>query len=384
MRIYAQEERLRLMTTDRRALHRIPESGYDLPQTRDYLRRQLAEMQPDVLESCDEGIRVVFRAPDTTAPAIAFRADMDALQLPERTHHDFPSVHEGRMHACGHDGHMAGLLMLARIVAGRREELQRDVVLLFQPAEESLGGAKRMIEAGALQNPAVGEVYGMHIMPTLPKGTIGCRAGAMMAAVDTWEIEILGHAAHGATPQAGNDAIMAMAHFIVSAQAAITRRIGPLEPAVLTVGSVESGKVYNIISERAALRGNLRTYDEEVSRRAIQVMEDALASADALFGTKSVLRVIQSYPAVVNNSRCVERVQSCAGDAYREIEPVAISEDFSEFERVVPGAYFFCGSMDQEHAEPLHSQAFDFDERALLTGVEIFERLAFDESGGAK
>ena len=302
MRIYPQNERLRLLTEDRRALHRIPESGYDLPETRAYLWENLSAMEPDVLERCDEGIRVVFRAPAAETEAIAFRADMDALQIPERTHHDFPSVHEGKMHACGHDGHMACLLMLARIVAGRRDALKRDVVLLLQPAEESLGGAKRMIDAGALDNPKVGEVYGLHIMPTLPIDTVGCCSGAMMAAVDTWEIEIEGLAAHGATPQAGIDAIMAMAHFIVSAQAAITRRIGPLEPTVLTVGSVESGKVYNIISERAQLKGNLRTYDAEVSRRALKVMEDALAAADVLFGTKSTLKVIQSYPAVVNNA----------------------------------------------------------------------------------
>lgn len=381
MRIYPQNERLRLMTEDRRALHRIPESGYDLPETRAYLWEKLTAMRPDALERCDEGIRAVFRAARPEAAAIAFRADMDALQIPERTHHDFPSIHEGRMHACGHDGHMAGLLMLARIVAGRREALKRDVVLLLQPAEESLGGAKRMIDAGALENPKVSEVYGLHIMPTLPVGTVGCRPGAMMAAVDTWEIEIEGLAAHGATPQAGSDAIMAMAHFIVSAQAAITRRIGPLEPAVLTVGSVESGKVYNIISERAQLKGNLRTYDAEVSCRALKVMADALAAADALFGTRSTLKVIQSYPAVVNDADCVGRVRECAGERFRTIEPVAISEDFSEFERAAAGAYFFCGCRDEAHSSPLHSQDFDFDERALLTGVEVFERLIFGNGG---
>lgn len=384
MRIYTRDERLRLLVEDRRALHRIPESGYELPRTRAYLWEKLSEMRPDVLEHCDEGLRVVFRAPEAERAAIAFRADMDALQIPERTNHCFPSLHEGRMHACGHDGHMACLLMLARIVAGRREALKRDVILLFQPAEESLGGAKRMIDAGALDNPKAGEVYGLHIMPTLPIGAVGCCPGAMMAAVDTWEIEIEGHAAHGATPQAGNDAIMAMAHFIVSAQAAITRRIGPLEPVVLTVGSVESGKVYNIISERAQLKGNLRTYDAEVSRRALKVMADALAAADALFGTRSTLHVIQSYPAVVNDADCVERVRECAGEAFRTIEPVAISEDFSEFERVTPGAYFFCGCRDEAHSSPLHSQDFDFDERALLTGVKVFERLIFGEDGGVE
>ena len=382
MRIYSTDERLRQMTADRRALHKIPESGYDLPATRAYLSAQLSALSPDELAPCDEGIRAVFRARAPKRGAIALRADMDALKIAECASHDFVSEHPGMMHACGHDGHMAAMLMVARIAAGRREALERDVVLLFQPAEESLGGAKRMIDAGALRDPRVEEVYGMHIMPTLPLGTIGCRAGAMMAAVDTWEIEIEGRAAHGATPQLGSDAIMAMANFIVGAQAALTRRIGPLEPAVLTVGSVASGEVYNVISERASLRGNLRTYDAGVSRRALAAVEDALSAVDRLYGTRSAMKVIQSYPAVVNDAACVARVRDCAGSAYQEIEPVAISEDFSEFERCVPGAYFFCGCRDEAHAEQLHSPRFDFDERALLAGVNVFERLIFGSEGG--
>lgn len=381
MRIYTQEERLALLIGDRRSLHRIPEHGYDLFKTRAYLREKLAQMQPDVLESCDEGIKVVFKAKNAAKEAIALRTDMDALQLPEKNEHDFVSEHPGMMHACGHDGHMAAMLMVARIVAGRREMLDRDVVLLFQPAEESLGGAKRMIDAGAMDAPKVSEVYGMHIMPSLPMGVIGCCAGPMMAAVDTFEVEILGKPAHGATPQLGNDAIMAMAHFIVNTQAAMTRRIGPLEPAVFTVGGVEAGKVYNIISERAQIKGNLRTYSPEVSERAKRVIVDSLKSADDLYNTRSALNVFQSYPPVINDAGCVERVRECAGENYRTIDPVAISEDFSEFELKAPGAFFFCGCAVSEDQELLHSDRFDFDERALLKGVEMFEKLVF---GGAE
>lgn len=381
MRIYTQEERLSLLTEDRRALHRIPEHGYDLFKTRAYLFERLSALEPDVLQACDEGIKVVFRASEPERDAIALRADMDALQLPEKNEHEFKSEHPGLMHACGHDGHMAVMLMVARIISARREELKRDAVLLFQPAEESLGGAKRMIDAGAMENPKVSEVYGMHIMPSMPMGEIGCCAGPMMAAVDTLEIEIKGRAAHGATPQLGNDAIMAMAHFIVSAQATLTRRIGPLEPVVFTVAGVESGKVYNIISERAQIKGNLRTYSPEVSRRALDVIRDALKAADTLYNTESVLKVIQSYPPVINDANCVKRVSECAQESFRTIEPAAISEDFSEFELVAPGAYFFCGSADEAHTELLHSDRFDFDERALLHGVEMFEKLVF---GGAR
>ena len=377
MRIYTCDERLRLLTEDRRALHRIPETGYDLFKTREYLLEKLAEMQPDMLERCDEGIKAVFRAAAPESDAIAFRADMDALVLKELTNHDFPSCHEGVMHACGHDGHMSVLLMLARIVAGRREELTRDVVLILQAAEENLGGAKRMIDAGVMENPKVGEVYGLHIMPSLPKGTVGSCVGPMMASVDTVEIEIKGKAAHGATPHIGNDAVMATAHFLMSVQAALIRRIGPFEPAVFTVGSVEAGTVHNIIAERSLIKGNLRSFSEDVRERELNVIRAALESADALYGTTSTLNLLQSYPAVVNEANSVQRLRDAAGDRYTTIDPVSISEDFSEFEKVAPGAFFFCGCGDENHTELLHSQRFDFDEASLLTGVEIFEKLIF-------
>jgi len=381
MHIYTENERLEQITNDRRALHRIPEVGYDLFKTRAYLMRALEEMQPDMLERCDEGIKVVFRAPEAKTGAIAFRADMDALPVAERTCHDFPSGHPGTMHACGHDGHMAAMLMLARIVAGRKSELARDVVIIFQAAEENLGGAKRMIEAGVMRDPTVEEVYGLHIMPTLPVGVVGSCVGPLMASVDTIEIEMRGKAAHGATPQLGTDAVMAMAAFLVNVQDTLTRRIGPMEPTVFTVGCVQSGNAFNIVSERSVLKGSLRSFKPEVRERALEIIRDALAAADLLYGTVSEMRIVQTYPAVVNHEECVAKVRMCAGEAYRTLDPVTIAEDFSEFELVARGAYFFCGCADETHRELLHSQAFDFDERALLTGVEIFEKLVF---GGAE
>jgi len=230
---------------------------------------------------------------------------MDALYIDEHTGCDFASEHSGKCHACGHDGHMAAMLTLARIVAGQRESLDRDVVFLFQPAEENLGGGKRMVDAGAMVNPVVAEVYGMHIMPTLPLGTIGCRAGAMMATVDTFEIDIEGKAAHGATPHLGNDAIMALSHFILNIQAAMKRRISPQETSVFTIGGVKSGEVYNVISDHAHLLGNMRSYSEEVRAEMFSVVKDTLAASDLLYRTKSMLNVLHSYPAVINDADCV-------------------------------------------------------------------------------
>ena len=227
MRAYTQQQRLEMMTKDRRALHKIPEFGYDLFKTRAYVRAELEKTAPDRLEACDEGIKVVYLAQEPKRGAIAFRADMDALRVTETTSHDFPSEHPGYMHACGHDGHMSGLLMLARIIGASRAELDRHVVLIFQPAEENQGGAKRMIAAGALSDPQVTEVYGLHLMPQIPKGKIGVKTGAMMAIVEAIDVFFEGKTAHGAQPHMGCDAVVAAAHFINSVQAGLSRRVNP-------------------------------------------------------------------------------------------------------------------------------------------------------------
>ena len=377
MSAYPQEERLALLTRDRRSLHRIPEYGYDLFKTRAYVRAELEKTGPDRLEPCDEGLKAVYFAADAKRGAIAFRSDMDALCVDEATSHDFPSEHAGMMHACGHDGHMAALLMLARVVAAERARLDRHVVLLFQPAEENLGGAKRMIEAGALADPEVTEIYGMHLMPQVPRGSIGVRAGALMALVESVDVFFEGRSAHGAQPHMGCDAAMAAAHFLNSVQAGLSRRMDPTETRLFTVGRLEAGSIRNIIAERAELNGTLRAYSDASADAIREILYASMAGADALYGTQSRLEVVQRYPAVVNDPACAQKVQKLAGERAVEVEPLAIAEDFSEFLRCVPGAFFFCGIGDATHAEPLHSAAFDFDERALLSGVEMFEKLLF-------
>ncbi len=378
MRAYTEKQRLELMTKDRRALHKIPEFGYDLFKTRAYVRAELEKTAPDRLETCDEGIKVVYLAQEPKRGAIAFRADMDALRVTETTSHDFPSEHPGYMHACGHDGHMSGLLMLARIIGASRSELDRHVVLIFQPAEENQGGAKRMIAAGALSDPQVTEVYGLHLMPQIPKGKIGVKTGAMMAIVEAIDVFFEGKTAHGAQPHMGCDAVVAAAHFINSVQAGLSRRVNPMEPRLLTVGRVQAGMIANIIADHAELNCTLRAYNDETADAVKNVMRASIAGADALYGTEGRMEIVQHYPAVINDAACTDRLRAVAGDKAIEVEALAIAEDFSEYQRCVPGAFFFCGIGDEDHTEPLHSSSFDFDERALLTGVEIFEKLLFE------
>ncbi len=374
---YTDAERLELMRADRRALHQIPEYGYDLFETRAYVEARLREVQPDELTPMANGFRVVFRAAKPVKPAVAFRADMDALHIVEKNTHDFVSKHPGCMHACGHDGHTANLLMFARVIAGRRAELDRDVVLVFQPAEESYGGARPMIGAGLFRDPDVREIYGMHLAPYVPLGKVAFIPGPEMAMVESGSIHIQGKASHGAMPHMGNDAVMAMAQFCTTVQAALRRRIDANQPVVFTIGHVTAGSASNILAESADLEWTLRCYDEQVGKQIRALMRAALDGADAMYGTRSTVRVDIVYPPVINDPALTERVKRLAGDRYMPIEPQTIAEDFSEYQKEIPGVFVFVGCGDEAHHEPLHSDHFDFDERALLHGVALFEQILF-------
>ncbi|MDO4356282.1 MAG: M20 family metallopeptidase [Clostridia bacterium] len=374
---YSDAERLELMRTDRRALHQIPEYGYDLFETRAYVEARLREVQPDELTPMADGFRVVFHAEKPVKPAIAFRADMDALHIEEKNSHDFVSKHPGCMHACGHDGHMANLLMFARVIAGRRAELDRDVVLVFQPAEESYGGARPMIDAGLFRDPDVKEIYGMHLAPYVPFGRVAFIPGPEMAMVESGSIHIQGKGSHGAMPHMGNDAVMAMAQFCTTVQAALRRRIDANQPVVFTIGHVTAGSAPNIVAESADLEWTLRCYDERVGQQIRALMQAALDAADAMYGTVSTIAVDTVYPPVINDPELTERLKRLAGDRYMSIEPQTIAEDFSEYQKEIPGVFLFMGCGDEAHHEPLHSDTFDFDERALLHSVALFEQILF-------
>lgn len=366
------------IVADRRALHRIPEIGYDLPKTRAYIQAAMSQLHPDETREVADGMIYVFRAPEGGKDAIAFRADMDALEIAENTGLEFASTHPGQMHACGHDGHMATLLALARAVHARRSSLRRDVVLVFQPAEESQGGARKMIEAGAFENLPVREIYGMHVMPQFPVGRIGIREGAEMAMVGCLDISIEGKSAHGALPHLGCDAVGAMAHFISNVQTLLKRRIDAFEPMIFSIGKVRAGDVRNIVADWAFMECTTRAYSDEVASQIFAVIDDCLKATDLMFGTKSQVLPSTHYPAVVNSPAETQKVIRLAGERYLPVEPMTIAEDFSEYQKVFPGAFFFTGIGDETHRSPLHSDTFNFDERALLPALELFTALIDD------
>lgn len=371
-------DQTRLMRQDRRALHWMPEAGFELDKTRAYIWKSLSALQPDRLEELNGGIRAVFCSPlppEEKRSAIGFRSDMDALRMEEKTGLPFASRHPGFMHACGHDGHMAVLLALARILYQSRSALTRDVALLFEPSEETIGGAQPMIEAGALKNPDLKHVFGLHLMPDIPLGRIGVKAGPMMASSVEFDIDIQGRSAHGATPHLGADAVMTMAQLISALQCAMARCVDPFSPAVLTVGRVEAGRLRNVVADSAHLECTLRCFDEALAQRVMEGVRTAMTGADALYATQSELTVRAHYPPVINPPETTALVESLLGEALYPVEPRTIAEDFSNFQRATDAVFVFLGCGDEAHKAPLHAANFDFDERALMFGLELFVRL---------
>lgn len=359
----------------RRALHQIPEIGEKEYKTQAYILNHLKSLRTDDLRVfADTGVRAVFMG-NGRGRTVAFRADIDALPVKEETGCCYASSHEGYMHACGHDGHMANLLTFASWLDANKEALIDNVVLLFQPAEETVGGAKRMIDEGALEHPHVDVIYGMHMMPDIPKGKLAACAGPIMAQTCEMDFVIHGRSAHGATPHLGVDAISAMGHLLTLFQTTVARSVDPCQQALITIGKVRAGEQRNILASHAEMEGIVRTFSNKVYEDLEQRIRDDLKGIEASFGvtTEFIKRVY--YPCVENDEAEFERVKAAAADRFMQAKPRMTAEDFSYYQLSVPGVFVFCGCGDEEHQAPLHASAFDFDEEALLPGLALFASL---------
>jgi amidohydrolase len=360
----------------RRDLHRIPETGFDLFKTSGYVRDELLKYSPDAIDTfAKTGLRAVFYAKnaDTT---IALRADMDALLTEELCETDYVSAHKGVMHGCGHDGHMTMLLLAARLISENRGLLKSNVSLIFQPGEEGFGGAKVMINEGVLKNPDADRIYGMHLWPDVPKGKIGIRWGTMMSRACEFDITAKGVSAHGAYPQYGIDAIVASAMLISLLQTAITRNVDPHQDVLLTIGKISGGIARNIIADNVVMNATLRTMSDCVYS---ELMERIISMANGMqmaTGAEFSINELISYPCLVNPRHMVEDFYSYMDtDDVVLVEPVMAAEDFSFYQKEVPGIFMFLGAKGGKNTVPLHNSRFDFDEDAMLYGVEIYRRL---------
>jgi len=371
----------------RRDLHRHPELGFEEHRTSEFVASRLAEIGIEVKAGIAEtGLLGVLRAPSASGPAVLLRADMDALPIREVDGRPYGSTVDGRMHACGHDGHISMLLGAATLLAEAKQELARDVVFCFQPGEEGMGGAERMIEEGALDWVEVGSAYALHLWSLFPSGTVHVRSGPIMAAQDEFTARILGKGGHGAQPHTTLDPIVAASQVVTALQSIVSRSIDPLEAAVVTVGSLHAGTAPNIIPHEAVLEGTLRSFTETVGESLRCRLREVLEGSAGAAGCRAELDLRRGYPATVNDPGAVEIVRRVAREVVGEDNvcepaPLTAAEDFSYFLRERPGAFVLVGAGNAERGitAPHHSPEFDIDESALPRGAELLARLALEQ-----
>jgi len=364
----------------RRDIHQHPELAFDEHRTSKLVANRLESMGIDVQTGVGKTGVVGTLKGGNDGKTIALRADMDALPMQETSDVSYKSKNDGIMHACGHDGHTAMLLGTAEALSKQAKKLNGTVKFFFQPAEEGQGGARFMIEDGALTN--VDEVYGIHLWNYQKYGTVGVKPGPIMAAADIFEITIHGQGGHGAAPQGTKDAVVIAAHLIQTLQTIVSRNTNPIESTVVTVGQINGGYNFNIIADTVTLKGTTRAYTEENRLLVKERMAEIISGTEKTFDAKIDFDYEDGYPPTINDPKAAENLLKSAkeivGDGAGHPYLSMGAEDFSYFLQKIPGCYFLIGSAP-EGREPLsvphHCSHFDIDERALLVGSSVYLQL---------
>ena len=368
----------------RRRLHRVPERGFQEYKTQKIITDALDEIGVSYTTERTWVIGLIEGA--LPGDTVGIRADIDALPVDEPQGCPFRSEHEGMMHACGHDAHTAILLGAAKVLAGMRDRLHGKVKLLFQPAEETEGGAEPMVKAGAMENPHVDRVYGLHVMPRLPLGVVETRTGTLNASTDTVRLTIHGKSGHGAYPESGADAIVCAAQVICALQTLVSRNLSPLSSAVLSLGMIEGGKAGNIICDEVRIRGTLRTANSEIRAMMKKRIREVAEGVSLAMGCHAEVSIQSGYAALVNDAAEAARIRRVAARLFGEensvekAEPSMGGEDFSFFSDCAPGAFFHIGCILPEEmpAPALHAREFHLDERCLTVGALMHVALVLD------
>jgi amidohydrolase len=370
----------------RREFHRHPELGFQEFQTAEIILRELSRWDGFEVRSgiAETGILAILKG-KMPGRTVLLRFDMDALPIREETGAAYASENEGLMHACGHDGHMAIGLTCARLLMESRQELAGTVMILFQPAEEGLGGAIKTIQAGVLDDPQPDLVLGMHLWNEKPLGWLGISVGGVMSAAETFQIRIIGKGGHGANPHEAIDPITTSAEVISSLQTLVSREIHPLDSAVISVASVHAGEAHNVIPAEAVLTGTVRTFSPSTREALLDRFETLVQRVAEAHRCQVEIDWEDISPAVFNHPEVTAAVQATA----KELFPEALiddkyrtmaSEDMAYFLQEVPGCYSFIGSsnsdkgLDAKHHQP----DFDFDEEALVIGSALMVGATLD------
>lgn len=366
------------MTEWRRHLHTIPELGQECHKTAAFVRARLEAFGVDSIEDgfAKTGIVAIIEG-QGDGPTIGLRADMDGLPIPEATGLDYASGHEGRMHACGHDGHTTMLLGAAKYLAETRNFKGR-VALIFQPAEETGGGAEVMVEEGIMDRFDIAEVYALHNAPGFDEGAFYTEPGPIMAAVDTFHIHIKGQGGHGAMPHDTRDPVVAACGIATAIQTIVSRNHYALNDLVVSVTQIHTGTVDNVIPETAYINGTVRTFDKDVQAMVVRRMEQIVAGQAASYDVAAELVYEKGFPATVNDPDKARFAAAVAGDVVGENRVVAEAgremgaEDFSYMLEHRPGAYLFLG---QGEGAGLHHPEYNFNDEIAPVGASFFARI---------
>ena len=368
------------MVAWRHDLHAHPETAFEERRTSDFVARTLAGFGFEVTRGIAKTGVVGTLSVGQSRRAVVLRADMDALHLTERTTVSHKSKHDGRMHACGHDGHMAMLLGAAKVLASTRR-FEGAVHVVFQPAEENEGGGRVMVEEGLFTRFPTDAVYGLHNWPSLPAGTFGVLAGPAMAAYDVFEITVRGKGSHGAMPQQGVDPIVAAAHLVTALQTVVSRNTDPLESAVLSVTEVHGGHTWNVIPEEVVLRGTTRAFRPERQDAIEAALRRITTGVMATFGATAEVRYERRYPPTINSPQESDLAARAAvdvvgeGAVHRKLAPSMGAEDFAFMLRERPGCYAWLGA-GRDGGSALHNPEFDFNDAVLPIGASWWVRVA--------
>ena len=363
----------------RRHIHENPELSNEEIRTTALIREKLEEYGIEILEIGLKTGVVGFLKGGKPGKTVAIREDIDALPMSEKTDLPYASSVDGVCHSCGHDIHATVLLFCARVLSELRDELNGNVMFLFQPAEETIGGAARMIAQGCLESPHVDSVLGLHVAGDLPAGQIGLKYGKMYAASDMLTLKVYGTSCHGAHPNEGVDAILIAAQILTAVQSLISRNISPTDSAVCSFGSIHGGTVRNQIADYVELSGIIRTLTPETRLFARKRVREICEQTASMMGGRAELIVEPSYSPLINNDRMVDLVRNVACAQFgsdkvilRDVPSLGV-EDFAYFAAERPSCFFHLGCAHPEEKRRIgHSCFFDIDERCIPIGIELY------------
>ena len=363
----------------RHHLHRHPELQFVENETADFVAARLTDLGLPLDRGLGgTGVVAVIEGRRGDGPTIGLRAELDALPIEEAGDRPHRSQAKGVMHACGHDGHMAMLLGAAKVLAAEPDFPGR-IVLIFQPAEEHGGGGRKMIEDGLFERCPWDEIYAIHNMPGIPLGHIASRPGAIMAAACSWDLRVKGRGAHAGWPHTGIDGIRIAHEFLSGCQGIVARETDPVQPAVISPTQIHAGTNYNVIPEQVHMGGTIRTLDDVTMDHLQARMRRLAEGLSVTHGCEVALTINPGYPVTVNHAPQVEAILRVAEDCFgpqridRAVAAKMGTEDFAYMLAARPGAYVFLGSGD---IAPLHNPAYDFDDKALETGIRLWTALA--------